>query len=148
MAGHRGTRLIALASVTGMSGAGRRRVAVIGAGPGGICMAIKLREAGIDDFVMFEKAPGIGGTWWHNTYPGAACDVPSHLYSFSFAPNLEWTEPYSGQAEILAYFERFACEFALESHLRLGVTVVRARWDEETARWHVDTDHGRYVAEV
>ena len=69
------------------------KVVIIGAGPGGICAAIKLLEAGIRDFVMLEKAGGVGGTWWHNRYPGAECDVPSHLYSFSFEQKRDWSRP-------------------------------------------------------
>jgi cyclohexanone monooxygenase len=124
------------------------KIVVIGAGPGGLCTGAKLREAGHREFVILERAEGVGGTWRHNSYPGAACDVASHLYSFSFAPHVEWTRPYSGQAEILAYFERFARQFELEDHLRFGVTVGGARWDDATARWHVETDHGTFVAEV
>src|SRR5260370_29201573 len=81
-----------------------RRIGIIGAGPGGICMGIKLLEAGIDDFTIFERAPGVGGVWFHNTYPGAACDVPSALYSFSFALKRDWSRPYATQPEIRAYF--------------------------------------------
>ena len=69
------------------------RVAVIGAGPGGLCTAIQLRRAGIEDFVILEKADGVGGTWWHNRYPGAECDVQSHLYSFSFEIKPDWSRP-------------------------------------------------------
>ena len=74
------------------------RIIVIGAGPGGMCTAIKLREAGIEDFVVLEKASGVGGTWWHNRYPGAECDVQSHLYSFSFEQKNDWSRPFAGQA--------------------------------------------------
>ena len=73
----------------------RKRIAIIGAGPGGICAGIQLLKAGIKDFVIIEKAAGIGGTWWHNRYPGAECDVPSHLYSFSFEPKKNWSRPYA-----------------------------------------------------
>ncbi len=79
------------------------RVIIIGAGPGGLCTAIKLQEAGIKDFVVLEKATDIGGTWWHNQYPGAECDVMSHLYSFSFELKRDWSRPFAGQAEILDY---------------------------------------------
>ncbi|MEM8684806.1 MAG: NAD(P)-binding protein, partial [Pseudomonadota bacterium] len=76
-------------------------VAIIGAGLGGFCMAIRLRDAGITNFRIFEKSGGVGGTWYENTYPGAACDVPSHFYCFSFEPNPDWTRVYSPQPEIL-----------------------------------------------
>ena len=88
-----------------------RRVAIIGAGPGGICTAVSLLARGHDDFVILEKASGIGGTWFHNRYPGAECDIKSHLYSFSFAPKTDWTRRYAGWQEIQQYIldttERF-----------------------------------------
>ncbi|HYM04741.1 MAG TPA: FAD-dependent oxidoreductase, partial [Stellaceae bacterium] len=80
-------------------------VAIIGAGLSGLCLAIRLRQAGISRFALFEKAEGIGGTWRDNTYPGAACDVPSHLYSFSFARKRDWSRKYAAQQEILAYID-------------------------------------------
>src|SRR3954471_879931 len=132
MAAYPGPRLIALASFIRMSESRRRRVAVIRAGPGGICMAIKLREAGIDDFIVFEKAPGTGGTWWHNTYPGAACDVPSALYSFSFAIKRDWSRPYATQPEIRAYFEHVVEQYDVARHVRLGTGIAAARWDDTT----------------
>src|SRR3979409_27972 len=112
-----------------------RRVAIIGAGPGGICTGVQLLEAGHRDFVILEKAPGVGGTWWHNRYPGAECDVKSHLYSFSFAPNPAWSRPYARQPEIRAYLEECVQTFGLEPYLRLGTEVRAARWDEDRARW-------------
>src|SRR5436190_23295094 len=83
-------------------------VAVVGAGFSGLAMAIKLRELGIDDYVVLERGEKVGGTWWFNTYPGCGCDVPSHLYSFSFAPNPGWSRTYSRQGEIEAYLQRVA----------------------------------------
>src|SRR3954468_21460216 len=148
MAGRRRTRLIALARFGRMSGPGRR-IAIIGAGPGGICMAIKLRAAGIADFVMFEKAPGIGGTWWHNTYPGAACDVPSALYSFSFEIKPDWSRPYATQPEIRAYFEQLVEKYDLARHIRLQTGVVAARWRDDMHEWELTTEHGDgYTADV
>ena len=85
-----------------------KRIAVIGAGPGGITAGVKLKAAGFDDFVIFEKSGDVGGTWNHNRYPGAACDVKSHLYSFSFELNPAWTRPYAEQPEIHAYMRRTA----------------------------------------
>ena len=96
---------------------------VIGAGPGGLCAGIRLLEAGIDDFVILEKAPGVGGTWWHNRYPGAECDVPSHFYSFSFERKLDWHKPFATQPEIRAYLEHCAHEYGLEPHLRLNTRI-------------------------
>ncbi|MGE4606064.1 MAG: NAD(P)-binding protein, partial [Myxococcota bacterium] len=81
------------------------RIAIIGAGPGGLCMAIGLKQAGFDDFVLFEKGEAVGGTWYHNRYPGCACDLPSQLYSFSFEIKHDWSRPYGSQAEILGYME-------------------------------------------
>src|SRR5918911_3333868 len=83
-------------------------IAIVGSGFSGLGMAIRLLEAGYEDFVVLERGDEVGGTWWFNTYPGCRCDVPSHLYSFSFAPNPEWTETYSPQPEILAYLRRTA----------------------------------------
>jgi cation diffusion facilitator CzcD-associated flavoprotein CzcO len=114
-----------------------RRVAIIGAGPGGICTGVSLRERGHHDFVILEQAAGIGGTWFHNRYPGAECDIKSHLYSFSFAPNPAWSCRYARQPEIKAYLEDVVDRFGLTPHLRLSTTVRRARWDDDAAVWHV-----------
>lgn len=99
-----------------MSEGQKPTVAVIGAGPGGIAMGVKLAEDG-HDFTIFDGAEGFGGTWRKNTYPGAACDVPSHFYSFSFALNPQWSKTYANQPEILAYLERVAFERGLDDHL-------------------------------
>src|SRR3954451_6256158 len=123
-------------------------VAIVGAGFSGLCMAIKLREAGMDDFVVLERGAKVGGTWWVNTYPGCGCDVPSHLYSFSFAPNPDWTRTYSRQPEIEAYLQRVAKDFDIERSVRLGTTVTGADWDEDELRWHVETDRGGLRARV
>ena len=117
----------------------QRRIVIIGAGPGGICMGIKLKEAGYQDFVIFEKAAGVGGTWRHNSYPGAACDVPSALYSFSFEIKTNWSRPYGTQPEILAYMESCAAKHGLTSHLRLETPVRSTRWDEARHLWEVTT---------
>ena len=111
---------------------GRRRIGVIGAGPGGLCAAIRLREFGA--VTVFEKAPGVGGVWWHNTYPGAACDVPSHLYSFSFESKADWSRPYATQPEIKAYLEHLVARYELEPRLRLHTAISAARWNDATAR--------------
>ena len=123
-----------------MSGA--RRIGIIGAGPGGICMAIKLREAGVDTFTIFERASAVGGTWFHNTYPGCACDVPSALYSFSFELKRDWSRPYGTQPEIQSYFEHCVDKYGLAPHLRLGEGIASARWDDERALWVLTTEHG------
>jgi cation diffusion facilitator CzcD-associated flavoprotein CzcO/acetyl esterase/lipase len=114
-------------------------VAIIGAGFGGIGLGIRLKKAGIDSFTILEKGDRIGGVWRDNTYPGATCDVPSHLYSFSFEPNPEWTRRYSPQGEILGYLERCVDRHGLRPHLRFGTEVAHADFDEETGKWRVAT---------
>ncbi|HVW80280.1 MAG TPA: NAD(P)/FAD-dependent oxidoreductase [Mycobacteriales bacterium] len=116
-------------------------VAVLGAGAGGLAMGVALRRAGFA-FTIFEKRDGVGGTWRDNTYPGAACDVPSHLYSFSFAPNPGWSRTYATQPEILAYLEGVADRFGLRPHIRTGQTVERARWLEDEQEWLLTTSTG------
>ncbi|MCH2172040.1 NAD(P)/FAD-dependent oxidoreductase [Myxococcota bacterium] len=118
------------------------RIVIIGAGPGGLCTAIRLKQEGIEDFVVLEKASGVGGTWWHNRYPGAACDVRSHLYSFSFEPKVDWTRPYANQPEILAYLEHCAEKYALAPHLRFETPVQAADWDDTRCRWTLRTKAG------
>ncbi len=118
-------------------------VLIVGTGFSGLCMAIFLKQAGITDFVLLEKADRIGGTWRENAYPGAACDVPSHLYSFSFAPNPDWTRAFSPQPEILAYLERCADTFGVRPDIRFGAEVVSAVFDEAAARWIVRCADGR-----
>ncbi|MDT0309085.1 NAD(P)/FAD-dependent oxidoreductase [Streptomyces sp. DSM 44917] len=124
------------------------RVAVIGTGFGGLGAAVKLRRMGITDFVVLERADSVGGTWRDNTYPGCACDVPSHLYSFSFAPNPRWPRNFSGQPHIRAYLEWVADTFALRPHIRFNSEVEAARWDNEELRWHIDTAGGPLTADV
>jgi cation diffusion facilitator CzcD-associated flavoprotein CzcO len=121
----------------------RYRVIIIGAGPGGLCTAIKLREAGIEDFVILEKAAGVGGTWWHNRYPGAECDVKSHLYSFSFELKTDWSRPFAGQAEILDYLQHCAEKYRILPYVRFGETVRAAHWRDEDSHWQVETADGQ-----
>jgi cation diffusion facilitator CzcD-associated flavoprotein CzcO len=118
------------------------RIAILGAGPGGLCMGIRLREAGFEDFVLLEKCGGVGGTWYHNRYPGCACDLPSFLYSFSFEPKCDWTRPYGTQGEILAYMEHCAEKHGLLPHCRFGNGVRGAAWDERRARWTLTLERG------
>lgn len=117
-------------------------VVIVGAGFGGLGMGVALSRAGISDFVILEKDDGVGGTWRANRYPGAACDIESHLYSFSFAPNPEWSRKFAPQAEILSYLEDCARRFGLLPHLRTGVAVTRAVLDEATGRWLVEASDG------
>ncbi len=119
----------------------RPRVGVIGAGPGGIAMGIQLAQGGYD-FTIFERGDGFGGTWRNNTYPGAACDVPSHFYSFSFALNPYWSKTYANQPEILAYLERVASDHQLGRHLKAGTTVTSVRWSDADSRWAIETAQG------
>ena len=123
-------------------------IAIIGAGFSGLGMAIRLREQGVEDFVVLERHEDVGGTWWANTYPGCACDVPSHLYSFSFAPNADWSQTYSPQPEIRAYLQRCARDHDLYRSIRLGTTVTEAAWDDEAGRWTVETSDGPVSARV
>ncbi|HKV21522.1 MAG TPA: NAD(P)/FAD-dependent oxidoreductase [Mycobacterium sp.] len=114
------------------------RVVIIGAGFGGLAAAVALRRRGIDDLVIIESADGVGGTWRRNIYPGAACDIQSHLYSFSFAPNRAWTRTYAYQPEILAYLEKVADDFDLRRHLMLETRVTGLRWNSAAAQWEVN----------
>jgi cation diffusion facilitator CzcD-associated flavoprotein CzcO len=123
-------------------------IAIIGAGFSGLGTAIRLRQRGIEDFVVLERHDDVGGTWWANTYPGCACDVPSHLYSFSFAPNPEWSQTYSPQPEIRAYLQRCAQRYDLYRSIRLGTTVTEAAWDDDAGRWTVQTSGGPISARV
>ena len=125
------------------------RIAIIGAGPGGLCMGIRLEGAGFERFEILEKAGGVGGTWYHNRYPGCACDIPAHLYSFSFEIKRDWSRPYAPQPEILAYLEHCAAKYGLLPHCRFGDAVQRARWDETAAEWKLELASGRTtVADV
>jgi cation diffusion facilitator CzcD-associated flavoprotein CzcO len=116
------------------------RFAIIGAGMSGILCGIKLREAGFDDFTLYEKADRLGGTWRENTYPGIACDVPSHLYSYSFEPNAEWSHRYSPGGEIQAYFEGVASKYGIDKSIRFGDEIVRCAY--EKGRWQIETRSG------
>ena len=117
-------------------------VGIIGAGPGGLALAIFLRKAGFHDFTVFDREDGIGGTWRINTYPGLACDVKSHLYSYSFDLNPHWSRLWSGQEEILEYFERCAHRYRLHPNLMLNTEIVSARWESATRTWRLVTAGG------
>ncbi|HET6211615.1 MAG TPA: NAD(P)/FAD-dependent oxidoreductase, partial [Micromonosporaceae bacterium] len=111
------------------------RIAVVGAGFGGIGTAIRLKQRGYHDFVVFEKSSDVGGTWRDNSYPGCACDVPSHMYSFSFAPNPGWSRSFSAQGEIWEYLRRCVTDYGIDEHLRLNHEVREATWDERAGHW-------------
>jgi cation diffusion facilitator CzcD-associated flavoprotein CzcO len=124
------------------------RVAIVGSGFAGLGAAIRLRQTGQEDFVVLERADDLGGTWRDNTYPGCACDVQSHLYSYSFAPNPDWSRLYSGAAEIHAYLQRVATEQGVRPHLRYGAELLDATWDEPAQHWKLTTARGTLTADV
>jgi cation diffusion facilitator CzcD-associated flavoprotein CzcO len=113
----------------------RTHVAVIGAGHSGLCMGMRLRQAGIDDFVILEKAATLGGTWRDNTYPGASCDAPSFLYSFSFAQKTDWSRRFAWQPELLGYSTELAIRHGLLPHCRFGAEVTRLEFDDAANTW-------------
>jgi cation diffusion facilitator CzcD-associated flavoprotein CzcO len=122
-------------------------VAIAGTGFSGLGAAIRLKQAGFDDLVVFERANDVGGVWRENTYPGAACDVESYLYSFSFAPNPQWSHTFSRQPEILGYLRTCAQRFGITPHIRFRHTVREARWDEARQVWVIETDKGTFTAD-
>ena len=123
---------------------GRRdvRIAIMGAGPGGICMGIQLKKAGFENFVLLERADALGGTWRRNTYPGCSCDIPSLLYSFSFETKLDWSRPYGPQPEVLDYMEHCAKKYGILPHTRLQTRVDSAAWEDDRACWTLRLDSG------
>src|SRR5438105_873914 len=123
-------------------------VAILGSGFSGLGMAIRLLQQGHDDFVVLERADDVGGTWHYNTYPGCRCDVPSHLYSFSFAPNPDWSDSYSLQPEIWRYLRRVAEEHHVIERVRFGCKVESAAWDDDAKRWVLETSHGTITGDV
>jgi len=124
----------------------QKKVVIIGAGPGGICTGIKLKEAGYSDFVILEQADGVGGTWRLNSYPGCRCDVPSVLYSFSFAPKRDWSSRYAEQPEILTYLEDLAERSGLARHMRFNTRVTGATWQDRENSWVVSLEDGSSIS--
>ena len=120
----------------------RTEVLIIGAGMSGLAMGRQLKRAGVEDFLIAERADGPGGVWRANAYPGAACDVPSHLYSYSFYPNPDWSRKFAPQAEIKAYFERASAAFGLEPHIRYDKSVRALTYEESEGVWRVEFDNG------
>ena len=120
-------------------------VVIIGAGFAGLAMGRQLKQAGMETFAILDRADGVGGVWRANTYPGAACDVPSHLYSFSFFPNPDWSRKYSPQSEILAYLERAADAFGLRAHLHLRQTVTAMKFYSGEGVWKLKLASGRVI---
>jgi cation diffusion facilitator CzcD-associated flavoprotein CzcO len=123
-------------------------VAVVGGGFGGVGAAAMLKRAGYEDVTVFERGERLGGVWHHNTYPGAACDIPSHLYEFSFAPNPRWSRRYAPQAEIQAYLEEIASRYGVRDRIRTSTEVLSARWDESRDAWVLETTAGPHEASV
>jgi len=121
------------------------RIVILGAGMSGLCMAIRLKQAGLDSFTIFEKAGGLGGTWWDNTYPGAQCDVRSHLYSYSFELYPDWTRTYAPQAEIQRYMQHCARKYGLLPHIRFNREIVAARFTAEHGLWELRTGDGEEI---
>ena len=120
-------------------------VTIVGSGFSGIAMAIALQQAGICSFVLIEKGDDVGGTWRENRYPGCACDVPSHLYSFSFAPNPSWSRMYSPQSEIWDYARRVTEQFQLRKHIRFNTAIAEARFEESSGTWLIETSNGATI---
>jgi cation diffusion facilitator CzcD-associated flavoprotein CzcO len=123
------------------------KVVIVGTGFGGIATAYKLKEAGIRDFVILERAASAGGVWRDNHYPGAACDVQSHLYSFSFAPNPNWTQEFSPQAEIYQYLQDCVVKLGLLPHIRFNHSVTKMVWDKTANQWLIETSQGNFSAQ-
>ncbi|MGY1603400.1 flavin-containing monooxygenase [Geodermatophilus sp. SYSU D00815] len=123
-------------------------IAIIGSGFAGLGMAIQLRQRGETDVVVLERADDVGGTWRDNRYPGAACDVQSNLYSFSFAPNPDWPRSYSAQPEIQAYLQDVAARYGVREQVVFGADVTAARWDDDERRWRISTTAGEFRARV
>jgi cyclohexanone monooxygenase len=124
-------------------------VGIIGAGPGGLALGIFLSKAGFRDFTIFDREDGVGGTWRINTYPGLACDVKSHLYSYSFDMNANWSRLWSGQPEILDYFEQCTQRYELGGNLKLNTEITSAHWDADSEAWQLTTSAGeRFTFDV
>src|SRR5438046_9581090 len=117
----------------------KRRIAIIGSGFSGLCLAIQLKKVGTDSFTIFEKADRLGGTWRDNSYPGAACDVPSFAYCFSFEQKTDWSRKWSPQAEILEYMDACAAKYGLERHLRFNTELASATFDATARLWRLRT---------
>lgn len=121
---------------------------VVGAGISGIAAAIKLKKADYDNYLVIEKADRVGGTWRDNTYPGCGCDVPSALYSFSFAPSSQWSHLFAKQPEILNYLEEVATEFDIRDKIKFNHELLNAKWNEQQSYWQLHTSQGEYLAKT
>ncbi|WP_249011223.1 NAD(P)/FAD-dependent oxidoreductase [Conexibacter sp. DBS9H8] len=121
---------------------------ILGGGICGVGAAVALKREGVDDFLVLERAEHLGGCWHHNTYPGCAVDIPSHLYSFSFALNPDWSRIFAEQPELERYVNRIADDFDIRSHVRFGTEVLDARWEERDQHWELQTNRGRLISRV
>ena len=126
----------------------KKDIVIIGTGFSGMGAAMKLRDSGREDFVVLEKAHDVGGTWRDNTYPGCECDIPSHMYSFSYELNTDWSKSFSGQEEIWAYMRKVADEKGIRPYITFGVEVTGATWDDDRKVWTVKTNGEDYEARV
>lgn len=124
------------------------RIVIVGAGFSGIAVGIRLLRSGRTDFVILERADEVGGTWRDNSYPGAGCDIPSLLYSFSFAQNPGWSNTFGSQDEILDYLKSTVDRFGLREHIRFKEELKDASWDDETRTWTIATDRGKLIADI
>ena len=131
-----------------MTAAEHHRIVIIGAGISGVGLGVKLLQKGIDDFVICERNESVGGTWFEHTYPGCGCDIPTHLYSYSFARNPEWSRLFPRQGEILDYVRKTADERGVTPHIRFGCEMEHSRWDERWKRWRVRTSQGELTCDV
>lgn len=122
------------------------KVIIIGAGSAALCTAYHLQKIGIDDFILLEKGDGLGGTWFWNQYPGAECDVQSHLYSFSFEPNPNWSRPFAGQEEILAYFNHIADKYDIRRRIQFNTEISALHWQDNEAVWEITTANGEHLS--
>lgn len=121
------------------------QIAIIGSGFGGVGLAIRLKKAGIEEFTIYERAGDVGGVWRDNTYPGAACDVPSRMYSYSFEAGFPWSERFGGQAEILAYLKHCVEKYDIGPHIRFGQDIREAAFDEDVSKWRLQTSDGAII---
>lgn len=124
------------------------KILIIGAGFAGVGMGIRLRRSGREDFIILERADDVGGTWRDNHYPGIACDVPSHLYSYSYLPKADWSRVFSPGGEIWDYIRQCATDEALIPHIHFNTEMLESRWDAAAGQWVVTTSHGTYTADI
>jgi len=124
------------------------RIVIVGNGFSGLGAAIQLKRRGVEDFVILDRGSDVGGTWRDNSYPGCACDVPSRLYSFSFAQNPDWTRRYSPQSEIWEYMRKVARDYDVVRHCRFDTEMLEAYWDDDAQRWEIETSNGGYSADI